>query len=424
MWRLIASWLLQCVGKTMKHRVCKYYNLLLWNGTLYYPTTDEMVLQHGPPKVPLSWVPLHPFTKQVLTQNTWLDVVHPSQLPFSWPRRPKLAMPHALLWELTFQDNYGHMLGEHGPIMHTVLCAYLGRCTYSDEDLEGLHIVVTNSRTDMVQIVPAAAHEMFGCFSKKAVMQVNDAFFEGHVVVMGTLLAGIGPTCRGYPYCREEFGRNPIVPTMVRTWQERLLQCVKLPTHVVAPADKPNIAIVNRPYDAGRGFLNLDEVAAHIELNFPEANVTTHVLEGKSLAQQARIYFNATIIIQTHGAALGNMVFMPRGSVVIDVVPANNADKAPWVMFMGADYRPLHILPITLPQQKTVLMMHKYTEVYWQFDPYAACNFQWYLKHANIILNPEEVVSGLQQAIEHIQFFRKQHDNTGLYFQVYHDPQA
>ena len=33
--------------------------------------------------------------------------------------------------------------------------------------------------------------------------------------------------------------------------------------------------------------------------------MTTHVLEGKSLAQQARIYFNATIIIQTHGAALG-----------------------------------------------------------------------------------------------------------------------
>ena len=60
----------------------------------------------------------------------------------------------------------------------------------------------------------------------------------------------------------------------------------------------------------------------------------------------------------------------------------------------------------------------QYTDVYWQFDPYAACNFQWFLKHANIILNPQEVVSGLQQAIEHIQFFRKQHDDTGLYFQV------
>ena len=65
--------------------------------------------------------------------------------------------------------------------------------------------------------------------------------------------------------CR--FSRNPIVPTMVRTWQQRLLQCVKLPTHVVAPAYKPNIAIVNRPYDAGRGFLNLYEVAAHIEVS-------------------------------------------------------------------------------------------------------------------------------------------------------------
>ena len=107
---------------------------------------DEMVLQHGPPKVPLSWVPLHPFTKQVLTQNTWLDVVHPSQLPFSWPRRPKLSMPHALLWELTFQDNYGHMLGEHGPIMHTVLCAYLGRWAAEAGSSNPLHFWSSTER--------------------------------------------------------------------------------------------------------------------------------------------------------------------------------------------------------------------------------------------------------------------------------------
>ena len=41
--RLMASWLLQCVGESVKHRVCKYYNLLLWNGTLYYPTTGELL---------------------------------------------------------------------------------------------------------------------------------------------------------------------------------------------------------------------------------------------------------------------------------------------------------------------------------------------------------------------------------------------
>ena len=48
-----------------------------------------------------------------------------------------------------------------------------------------------------------------------------------------------------------------------------------------------------------------DGCALPLQLHFPKANVTTHVLEGKSLAQQAHIYFNATIIIQTHGAALG-----------------------------------------------------------------------------------------------------------------------
>lgn len=36
--------LLQCFGSSKLHRVCKYYNLLLWNGTLYYPTTGEHLL--------------------------------------------------------------------------------------------------------------------------------------------------------------------------------------------------------------------------------------------------------------------------------------------------------------------------------------------------------------------------------------------
>lgn len=37
--------LLQCFGSSKLHRVCKYYNLLLWNGTLYYPTTGDHLLK-------------------------------------------------------------------------------------------------------------------------------------------------------------------------------------------------------------------------------------------------------------------------------------------------------------------------------------------------------------------------------------------
>ena len=56
-----------------------------------------------------------------------VQVVRPSQLPFPWPAPEALEVPAALLWMLTFQDNHGHLLGEHGPSMHALLCTHLGR---------------------------------------------------------------------------------------------------------------------------------------------------------------------------------------------------------------------------------------------------------------------------------------------------------
>ena len=56
---------------------------------------------------------------------------------------------------------------------------------------------------------------------------------------------------------------------------------------------------------------------------------------------------------------VGNVIFLPRGAVVIDIVPENNEDKSPWVVYMCADFKPLFISPITIPPQKTVLQMAK-----------------------------------------------------------------
>jgi len=53
------------------------------------------------------------------------------------------------------------------------------------------------------------------------------------------------------------------------------------------------------------------------------------------------------------------VIFLPRGAVVIDIVPENNEDKSPWVVYMCADFKPLFISPITIPPQKTVLQMAK-----------------------------------------------------------------
>ena len=44
-----------------------------------------------------------------------------------------------------------------------------------------------------------------------------------------------------------------------------------------------------------------------------QLNITVDKLEGKSLRQQAALYNNASIVIQTHGAALGTCCFAQHG---------------------------------------------------------------------------------------------------------------
>ena len=59
-------------------------------------------------------------------------------------------------------------------------------------------------------------------------------------------------------------------------------------------------------------------------------------------------------------------------------------------------------------------------DVLWQFDAYAACNFRWFLKYANILLNSEEVVVGIAQALEHVGAMHDRHQKEGFYW----DPDA
>lgn len=46
-----------------------------------------------------------------------------------------------------------------------------------------------------------------------------------------------------------------------------------------------------------------------LQAKFPGTlNITVDKLEGKTLRQQAALYYNASIVIQTHGAALGTLL--------------------------------------------------------------------------------------------------------------------
>lgn len=94
---------------------------------IFTAAADAATLVDGPPRVPISWVQLSPFDKMEFGQNEWAEAVLPSDLPFDWATTSKLSIKEALFWKLTFQDNYGHLLGEHGPIIHNLMCTYLSR---------------------------------------------------------------------------------------------------------------------------------------------------------------------------------------------------------------------------------------------------------------------------------------------------------
>ena len=66
-------------------------------------------------------------------------------------------------------------------------------------------------------------------------------------------------------------------------------------------------------------------------------------LDEESLGSQAAKYVDTEVLVQMHGAALGNVFFLPRGAVYVDVVPENNEDKHGWATYMMADYEALQV---------------------------------------------------------------------------------
>ena len=49
------------------------------------------------------------------------------------------------------------------------------------------------------------------------------------------------------------------------SWRERIMDCVRLPAEMIAPTQPINVVIVNRPYNAGRGFLNAPEAVTTMQ---------------------------------------------------------------------------------------------------------------------------------------------------------------
>ena len=65
--------------------------------------------------------------------------------------------------------------------------------------------------------------------------------------------------------CR--FGRSAISSPMVLSWRQRILDCIGLPASNIAPTQPVHVVLVNRPYYAGRAFLNAPDAVATMQVS-------------------------------------------------------------------------------------------------------------------------------------------------------------
>jgi hypothetical protein len=61
-----------------------------------------------------------------------MNITDPSELVkdslFDWATTPKVVVEDAMVFYMSYHNNYGHLMGETAPLMHSLLCTYFGRC--------------------------------------------------------------------------------------------------------------------------------------------------------------------------------------------------------------------------------------------------------------------------------------------------------
>lgn len=139
------------------------------------------------------------------------------------------------------------------------------------------------------------------------------------------LVAGTGP--------RAAFGRGPdghdrsvmadiadTAPT--RAVRASILRLLPFPQS----ASRGGVVLIDRL--ERRGIANLQEVKAALELPPLTGSDGPLYCENMSFVAQVARFRIATTVVAVHGACLTNSLYMPRGALVVDVVPVKN--------FMGA----------------------------------------------------------------------------------------
>jgi capsular polysaccharide biosynthesis protein len=143
----------------------------------------------------------------------------------------------------------------------------------------------------------------------------------------GQSLEAVGhERCRSFPLEKNVKIRNPVItecPRYFATTSPQLLLEVRqaIISHFnVLGSSGRHIVYVSRSKARGRRVINEEELARRLE----KFDVKVIHAEDLTFRQQVELMQHTSLLISIHGAGLANMMFMPLGSKVLELIPKKN----------------------------------------------------------------------------------------------------
>ncbi|KAK9812263.1 hypothetical protein WJX73_008624 [Symbiochloris irregularis] len=335
--------LCQCEdGGSADTRVCQITNLCIVNGKLYLLTAAD-VAGDARPKIPDIMVNWH---AQRLARIEYLDV---HQLAQHMAGMQVKYVEQGVLQHVAWANNFYHSM-EALVAFAMKACQVFGHCKASEPSAQAPQLIRTEEN-DLGNPNPAAfdwlAHHPTVAQAMRCITQhpaPHILGLQGQITIVRSAVIGIGRSNRIYSgsLTRPGFHDIYVLPErwLVDDFRERMAQCAGAPTLVVQASDRLNISIVNRGDGAGRHMLNVQETRSRILSDFAQEIDRVRIIRPEELdfAEQLRAYATSSVIITTHSAANANLMFIPKGSAVVeyvwhkDVAPAHD-----WVVDLLTD---------------------------------------------------------------------------------------
>lgn len=292
-----------------EHRICQYSNLVLYRAKFLY-------IYQGPdsPQLPEVVVNWH--------ENVTLEILpmHVSQVPQAWDPTQYEVVRKATITYRPYHRNYYHSLAEAIFAVHLLACTYFQYCQHGDgSDLTAVFIDTIDDPVDWDTTLQSA-NEALQCLTPRPAYTIKDPKLHDRVILLESAVAGIGNTSRVYSGTSKRFRELYSSPDIQisNQFRQRMADCLGLTFQSPKPHGPYKVTIVNRRYASGRHMINSVTVAKNIKRMEHVAAVRVIYLEDMSLKQQAQVYMHSHIVIFTHGAACGNVIFMSPGTAAIE----------------------------------------------------------------------------------------------------------